>query len=573
MDEQLGRRVGELRGALDRFRATPGWHDHLSDVPPLDIDLAAAQGRLRRLGELVSGVAAAFDAADRGGMGVRTLADRRIAPHVPEVDHPFVLVADGDRWIVSGTDHPDHIRIVDRDGRFVLVAGRFRDGRLVYEDEIVLSEAQAANLVIRSGRGNDVIEVPPSARLRVVVWTGDGDDTVGAANRNAAVRTGGGGAEQIFLGRGNDVAFGGAGDDEIHGGSGRDVIDGQGGDDVLVGGDGFDTLYGGRGDDVLVGGRGGDFLEGGRGADRLLGGAGDDVLSGGRGDDVLVGGDGDDRTFGGSGVDRIDGGHGWDVDVGEGADVARGVERRVTIELEGDPGSYAVSLPKPTWMSDGEHEAWLERIDSDLELIRSTPSGRAGLVALDKASRDSDSPWNPFDRDRVVVVVPSGAPDTVGGVRGPRVVEDLLDQGAQLPNGSYAAPPGHTLQRDAMVNYEASVPEALDDLPPVAVLYHELAHGWDQISGGTEAGDYTEVFFDAEGREIGRSRSPMAEINAVGLDLDGDGVIDTRANARGKEHPGTLTENALRDDLGWERRTAYRKGPEGAVDVEFEVDR
>ncbi|MGH8905535.1 MAG: M91 family zinc metallopeptidase [Egibacteraceae bacterium] len=596
MAVDLAQCASRLRAALDDFRASGGWSEFLNDIPPLDIDLGAGRGRLDRLSAWVGQVAVAFELVDStSGLNrvvevdeARSIWFWLLALPLGDANQPPTLVRDGDRWILNGSDRPDHIQIIERDcGTYVARIGRLgRNGELVYH-EVPLTGEQAANLVIRSGNGNDVIEVPPSARLRVTVWAGAGDDLVGAATRNPAVRVGGGGDERIFLGEGNDVAFGGAGDDEIYSGDGRDVVDGQDGLDRAVGGDGFDTLYGGRGDDVLDGGDGDDYLEGGSGNDVLGGGAGNDILSGGRGDDRLYGGGGNDRLFGGRGRDTVDGGPGSDITTGEAQDSATGVEQRITIELTGAPGSHAiVETVKPDWMTSREYEAWLERIDSDLELIRATPQGRAGLEALDQASRDTDKNrlpnWLPFsDSDRRVVIVPYGDTERIATVgERPYTVKDWMfgdpdlfpGGGSESLPGNYASPPGGRLEDDALVNAGGAHSRALDDRPPVVSLYHELSHSYDQLSGGVEQGDYTETLIGADGEKIASRTAPLGEINSVGHNLDGDRAIDTRPSAGGREHPAELTENSLRDDLGWKRRPAYGLNPRPGQRVEIEVD-
>lgn len=568
----LGARSGEVGAALDGFRATDGWQEFLPDIPPLDIDLDAARGRVDRLGSWVAQVASAFEAVDRSG--VVAMDQARLLATVPRLaaGAPRLVQVDG-RWILSGSDQSDHIVLAERDGALVARVGRLDSSGTLRYEEVPLSDEQARNLVIRTGDGNDVIEVPPSASLGITAWTGRGDDLVGAAGDNFGVRLGGGGADALFLGEGDDVAFGGAGDDRLWGGAGRDVLDGQDGNDQLGGGDGYDVLYGGRGDDRLGGGRGNDALEGGSGRDEVAGDAGDDILSGGRDEDRLVGGLGHDRLLGGRGADDADGGFGSDTAVAEEGERAS-AERRITIALDGDPGDTAIEVRQPEWMGDEEFAAWSERIDSDLELIRTTPQGRAGLEALDERAEGTDTNWLPFvGRSRRVVVVPYGdteAPDAALTVE--RWLDELSpDGGAASLGGNYASPPGGALDDDALVNYGGSHSAALDDRPPVASLYHELAHSYDQLGGGTEGGKYTEVLRAADGSEISRNTDvPRAEINSVGVDLDSDGGFDTRPNADGEEHPAALTENSLRDDLGWERRPSYTLVPDPGEQVDVE---
>lgn len=580
-----------LQSALDTFRATDGWADWVSDVPPLDIDLATARIRLARLAGFVGDVGDAFAAADDGA--VVTADDLGLAALGAErLDDPGGgqgLVYDGERWIldagVSGSGDGVHVQVYERDGELFARVGELQpDGTIAYAEEIALTEEQAASLTIRTTNDRDYISLPPDSNVHITVWARGGDDFVGGGGdagdsspgENPGVGVGGGGDDTIFGGDGDDVLLGGAGHDTIYGGDGSDNIDGQDGYDTLFGGDDFDVIYGGRHADVVHGGEGDDYLEGGAGDDLLQGGEGHDTISGGRGDDILDGGSGNDHLLGGRGTDVVAGGGGYDTATGEEGDIELDIDRTITIELTGDPGSYAIVTPQPDWMTDAEYEAWLERIDSDLELLRTTPSGREGLEALDQASHDSDSPWNPFDSDRHVIVVPYGDAEQVAQIdsdgdghkdRAYSVADWLSGRG--LP-GNYASPPGGADGHDATVSAGGHHNTALDDRPPVASMYHELAHSFDQISGGTPSGDYTEILVDSDGNEVRRRSAPRAELNSVGMDLDGDGDIDTYESGDGSEHPVALTENALRDDLGVRRRPSYTLVPGDDETVEFE---
>ncbi len=105
------------------------------------------------------------------------------------------------------------------------------------------------------------------------------------------------GDDFIMAGKGDDTVFGEGGDDQISGGDGADYLDG---------GDGNDLILGEAGDDALIGGPGDDRLDGDssvtpyalHGADYLDGGAGNDVLWGEGGSDTLFGGDGNDVLYG-----------------------------------------------------------------------------------------------------------------------------------------------------------------------------------------------------------------------------------------------------------------------------------
>lgn len=585
MDQTIAPPLGTLRPALDDFRSSKGWGDWLDDVPPLDVDVGAVRGRLDQLGAFVDEVATGFEAADPDPKSdtAFTIDDTALDPYVTtRLGETVELVRDGNRWIFPGTDGEDFVRVVIRDGRTFLEVGVVvvgADGRrsIRWEPRELTAE-QAANLVIRTGGNNDWVAISPDVRVGVTVWTGDGTDVVGSPGRHYSSRLGGSGDDRIFTGEGDDRIEGGAGNDQLYGGGGGDYIDGQDGHDVIGAGDGEDVVYGGRGDDRIEGGDGNDYLEGGSGRDDVRGGEGEDILSGGRDDDTLDGGAGNDNLYGGRGVDTVTGGDGDDKVTAEtqdrGGDLA---EHWVHIELTGDPGAYAISTARPDWMTDAEWEAWKERLDSDVEFLRTTPSGRRSLEALDDASRNSDNAANPFDDDRHVRIVPYAPMG--GGFLGlgqsPQVVsfDEYLDayiNRESLPHEdgdppvddltrfdrSYASPQGN------VVSYGQANVVPGGHRYPVLTLQHELSHAWDQLHDGwVDIGGrtYTETRHRPDGSTEDKV-APRNELNSVGLDLDGDGDIDTVGAGDGTDHPTYFTENALRDDLRMRRRTSYEHG-------------
>ncbi|MGH8901851.1 MAG: M91 family zinc metallopeptidase [Egibacteraceae bacterium] len=552
--KDLMQKSDSLGAALDAFRVTKGWHEFLAEVPPLDVDVFVTGDDAARLAKFVDGVATAFERADSqiGPDGIASADESQV--QAPSLAPPAInLVQDGDRTILHTTEGDDHVRVTSFLG-FTIVQTLDDRGNVILSQ--ILTPEQARNLVIRTGSGNDVIEVDPNVQLSITVLGGRGNDEIGARTASRGIRIGGSGNDVIYGGDGLDQIDGGAGNDEIYGGEGHDYIDGQDGDDFLTGGAHDDAIYGGRGNDAIVGFDGLDYLEGGSGNDALSGGRGDDVLSGGRDDDTLEAGDGDDKLYGGRGNDRVDGGRGDNTAYAEGVESTVNA-RKVTVDLSGSPGDYAIRLGQPPWMSDEEFAVWSERIDSDLEFLRTSPTGRKGLEALDQASRDSDSGWNPFDEDNVVTILPTEALGKNG--------IPIPNAPAREPDRNWAwGPDGPTrvsIDPHANILYrrhrdmQGNASNWAADTPPSAIVYHELAHAHDYVREERPDGTFEEPDVDYD-PDNDPQQVPNLERNSVGLDIDGDGDWDLL-----NDHPDYFTENALRDELGRERRDSYTDPP------------
>ena len=196
---------------------------------------------------------------------------------------------------------------------------------------------QAKHVTVRTGGGDDEIDVSPDLKLPTQLEGGAGHDWI----------QGGGGSDLIYGGCSadptcdgfGDTLRGGAGSDALHGGSAIDVLDGEAGNDLLDGGLGGDILNGGPDKDyadyssrtvaivasldgVRNDGQTGEAdligtdvegISGGSGKDTLYGNDGPNNLTGGGGDDYLVGYGGDDELWGGYGSDLLRPGFGKDV--------------------------------------------------------------------------------------------------------------------------------------------------------------------------------------------------------------------------------------------------------------------
>ncbi|HEX6873208.1 MAG TPA: M91 family zinc metallopeptidase, partial [Micromonosporaceae bacterium] len=304
---------------------------------------------------------------------------------------------------------------------------------------------------------------------------------------------------------GADRVQGGGGGDVLRGGDGADYLDGQAGDDAIDGGAGPDVLYGLAGNDRIAGGAGGDYLDGGPGEDVLGGGRDTDVLIGGRGRDRLAGQGGDDRAFTEAGEPVI------------------GAAQTATVSLD-TPGRSIQVEGTPEFVA---------RVQSDLDALRSTASGTDMLAALDRASVASRpvAAQLPFVGD--------------AGMAG----HTLVIRETAAANGFAGWSTAMLGPVSAHIDYNPAfhhLPEA-GQVPPVVVLYHELAHIYDAYCGTVASG----VFTGADNPGV-----PNREREAVGLPIDADADPAT-PDALHPGHPYPLTENGLREEFGLSPRRRY----------------
>ncbi|TWI06145.1 hemolysin type calcium-binding protein [Luteimonas cucumeris] len=377
--------------------------------------------------------------------------------------------------------------------------------------EMRLAEDQ--ELTLRTGAGNDTINVASNVKVNIVVDGGAGDDS-------------------ITTGAGNDRIDGGTGNDSITTGAGRDDIFGNTGNDRIEAGSGDDVVYGGDGDDVMLGNDGVDFLEGGQGKDDLDGGAGSNMLSGGLGDDVIRSGGDGNRIYTGDGTDAVEG-----VTTGDKVYAQQGIDAInfatgardngqvvVNVELDSRLGTQGVKV-------EGS-EAFRQRIGAEIEFLRSSPNGQQMLAEFDAAAANGNTVTI-----RELANEQNGYAQTLG--RG----------NAEISNGRAGE------GSDVIISYNPSF--HMDAFPaPVVVLYHEMSHAYNGVNGTFQPGTYTGPGPDqpTQNREI-----PNAERQAVGLEtsatpFDFDGDPRTPATTANPDH---LTENGLREELGLPDRPSY----------------
>ena len=382
---------------------------------------------------------------------------------------------------------------------------------------------------LKSHSGDDTIVIDANVTQPLTVDAGDGNDRVRA----------GGGYTRLFGGTGNDV---------LRLGSGLGYAEGNDGDDTLIGGTADNVIYGNDGNDRLYAGAGAphkkSYLDGGNGNDQLYAGNGHTVLHGGAGNDRLVG---HDRStfYTGSGRDRVIANRPGDRIHGKSGDAINHLNGSVF-------NAVSANAQPSTGFAIKGSAAFVQRVEDDLALLRSSPAGQQMLAEMNAIAQRN------------------GAPVTL--------VEDLLDTGSGYAYGSlelkalqqYERPPvvGDDPKWGFMVNgvpgsradraeitYNRSALDVLAGVTysPITTLYHEMVHAWNAANGTALAGSTTEALH-GETHDV-----PNNERQAVGLstsaepfDFDND-----PATPKTTTNPAPFTENALNEEMGNPLRLQY----------------
>lgn len=372
-----------------------------------------------------------------------------------------------------------------------------------------LTLAAGQELAVRTADGHDVVHAAPNVRVNMTVDGGDGDDN-------------------IVTGAGQDRVDGGLGNDNIITGAGKDYAFGNTGDDRIATGADDDVVYGGDGQDRLIGGDGRDFIDGGKGNDAIDGGLGNDILSGGLGDDTVRGGEGNDRVYIGPGADSIQNSAGSDVVYGQQdantVTAAPGASNdRRDVAADAALGSRIII--------DGDAK-FRQRVEADLELLRSSPDGRQMLAELDRASALGNT-----------VTIR----DTYG-VRS-NAVESPAASAFFNPDGT----PGSGT--DAVVRYSPSnhIPQGSPDRPPIVGLYHELSHAYNVVTGTLQPGTYNNPGHVDHGIRNGERQAIGQNYTGAPYDFDRNPATPPTST-----NPESLTERALRTEMDLPSRDTYR---------------
>lgn len=418
----------------------------------------------------------------------------------PEGDATGIVLHDG-RAVVSAGAGDNEIRVtIDPE----------TGDTLVTIDGATYRIPAGTDVTIRGGNGNDIIELPADTDLGFTVVGGAGLDRI----------TGGGGDDQIFASIGDDEVEAGGGNDYVSGGAGHDYIDGQAGADRLFGGTGTDTLYGLDGADRLSGETDSDYVEGGAGDDVILGGRGNDVLSGGRDDDEIYGGVGDDVSYGGLGTDKTIGGDGRDSS----HDDRRvwGSDNEVNVNIEIPDTTEHIRI-------EGSPE-FIARVQADLDMLRSSPTGQQLLADLEENYRNS------------------------GGLFGWGKQSLIIREWSPPADKPYAQNSTAQNANPDVVEYLPSI-DNFRGAPPVVVLQHELSHVYDYTSGTYDGDPYQGG--DTTDNDPARDPIKIAERQASGLPIDHDNDPST-PEILDPDRAAYASENALREEMNLPKREHYR---------------
>jgi len=402
----------------------------------------------------------------------------------------------------DGNEQNDQVRVSQRDDGTVEVN--------VNGEAYDVNLAERQELTLRVGAGDDLVEIAPNVRVNIVIDGGDGDD---------AAMVQGSGDTRIDAGAGNDNV-------DLSASSGRNDVFGNAGNDEIIGGTGANILYGGDGEDILTSAAGSNFLEGGAGNDQLVATVGKTVVSAGLGDDRVTSG-GDNAIYLGAGQDSVEGATAADTVYAESIDAVRfaagqGDTSQVVVNVEIDP-----SLGVDSITVQGS-PAFRQRVEAEIEMLRSSPTGREMLVELDAAAARGNTV-----EIRELQNEQNGYARTLD-----RANSDI--RAGRAGSGS-----------DVQVSYNPSF--HMEEFPaPSVVMYHELSHAYNGVTGSFQPGTY-----QGDGPDSGRV--PNAERQAVGLATSAESFdFDNDPSTPPTTHnPIELTENGIRREIGLPDRPNY----------------
>jgi len=487
------------------------------------------------------GTAATFD---NSHYGLTKPAHLKLNPATPIQAHQHTFLNDGNLkasghsvWehgysfslnnslILETSDHADqvHISQASDDQLNVRINGR------LYRFASLDNDGKPLALHVKTHGGNDNVCIDANVMQPIVIEAGNGDDRVQA----------GGGYTRVFGGNGNDV---------VRLGSGLGYAEGNDGDDLLMGGTGDSVLYGNNGNDRLYAGAGSSrktsYLDGGNGNDRLYAGSGHTVLHGGAGNDRLIG---HDRStfYSGKGCDTVIANRPGDRIYAKPGDSIKHLNGSVltTVSVHAGPIKGFVIKGSP---------AFIQRVEDDLTLLRSSPQGQQMLAEMAAAAQRNGAP---------VTLVEDRLEAGSGYIYGSQELKALLqNERAPVvgddPRWGFMVDgvPGSRADR-AHIEYNRSQLNVMagTTYAPIIGLYHEMAHAYNAANGTALTGSTLEVV-EGEAHEVPNSERQAVglESSATAFDFDNDPATPATTT-----NPKAFTENALNEEMGKPPRAQY----------------
>ena len=374
-------------------------------------------------------------------------------------------------------------------------------------------------LVFITQGGSDVVQIDDRIENSVIVDTGEGNDFVISTAPLANISTG----------PGHDSVTVFQGSSHIETGPGDDMI--------LAKFDANITAYGGPGDDEIVA-AGASFIDGGDGNDFIIGGHGHSILSGGPGDDYIEAGDATNVIFAGEGRNEVTllkpddmTYHSLLTELSIKFPTSSEEWDRLNAFAPGEPATGNLQLEPGNIQESGVtvvgSPQFVERINDDLRLLNTSPTGRQLLAVLQRAALESGIP--------VAINELSDTPSTRFSA------DPATRDGAFIENGHPGTP-----SYGGQIGFNTS--DTRSHEPSIIALFHQLCHAYNHITG-TRLHGFSEAAADGNHARIQVSNE---ELQALGLptsaepfDFDND-----PATAPTTTNPEPFSENGLRRELG-----------------------
>lgn len=396
-----------------------------------------------------------------------------------------------------------------------------------HEKYCILPATKDQALVFITQGGRDFLQIGDDIQSPIIVDSGDDADHIISA---ASLTT-------ILTGPGDDSVSVFAGSNHIETGPDDDLI--------LANHDACITAYGGPGDDEIIG-AGASFIDGGEGNDSIAGGHAHSILSGGPGNDSIEAGASSNVIFTGEGADSVTlikpddmTYHNMLSELAVKFPTSPEEWERVNAFPDGQLASGNLQLEPGNIQESGiivrGSQPFVERINDDLRLLHSSPTGQKLLAVLHQAALDSENP---------VSINELNCAFSTSFVANPATRDHAF-----IENGQRGAP-----SYGAQIWFNTA--DAQPHEPSIIRLFHELCRAYNHVTGTLLHG----ISEDRADGDQARVRVSNQELQAAGLpttaapfDFDNDPSTEPTTT-----NPEPFSENGLRKELGLPQRTASR---------------